>query len=146
MRGLGVIARAVDGQLDSGAVMKRASGKRGARAAITWDTVRDIALAFPGAEECTSYGTPAFKVGGKLLVRFRPEIESVVVPIGLADREMRMRADPRAFYITDHYVPYPWMLVRLRAIRRDDLANLLNECWRMRAPKRLLAKYELREK
>ena len=42
----------------------RVSGKR-----VTFDTVRQIAQTLPGAEESTSYGTPAFKVKGKLFAR-----------------------------------------------------------------------------
>jgi hypothetical protein len=107
--------------------------------AITWDTVREIALALPGAEESTSYGTPACKVAGKLFVRLHQEGDSIVVRIGKAERAMRMRADPHAFYITDHYTAYPWMLVRLSGVRRDDLADLLEDSWRQTAPNRLLA-------
>ncbi len=53
-----------------------------------------------------------------------------------------MQADPRAFYITEHYAAYPWMLVRLSAVHRDDLADILKESWRLRAPRGLLAKYD----
>ena len=110
---------------------------------VTWETVRDLAQALPQAEETTSYGTPAFKVAGKLFVRLHQEGDSVVVRIDEAERAMRMQADPKAFYITDHYAPYPWMLVRLAAVRKDDLADLLKESWRLRAPPRVLAKYNV---
>jgi hypothetical protein len=109
---------------------------------VTWETVCEIARALPGSEEGTSYGTPAFKVGGKLFVRLHQEGDSIVARIDEAERAMRIAADPNAFYITDHYAPYPWMLVRLCAVRRDDLADILQESWRLRAPKRLLAKYD----
>jgi hypothetical protein len=108
---------------------------------VTWETVREIVRHLPGCEEGTSYGTPAFKVRGKLFVRLHQTEPSIVVRIEEADRTMRMQADPAAFYITDHYAPYPWMLVRLSAVSRDDLADLLEESWRLRAPQRLLAEY-----
>jgi len=117
------------------------SGGRNSRT-ITWDTVRSLVRALPGSEEGTSYGTPAFKVGGKLFVRLHQNSDSIVVRIDMAERTMRMQADPKAFYITDHYQPFPWMLVRLSAVRRDDLADLLEESWRLRAPQRLLAEYD----
>jgi hypothetical protein len=120
--------------------MKRKTNPRSR--AITWDTVRDIVRDFPGCEEGTSYGTPAFKVRGKLFVRLHQSEPAIVVRIEEADRAMRMNADPMAFYITDHYVPYPWMLVRLSAVSRDDLADLLEESWRLQAPQRLLAEYD----
>ena len=39
------------------------------RAALQW-LRRHIAAAAPGAEECISYGIPAFRLDGKLLVHF----------------------------------------------------------------------------
>ena len=39
------------------------------RAALQW-LRRHIKAAAPGAEECISYGIPAFRLGGKLLVHF----------------------------------------------------------------------------
>jgi hypothetical protein len=116
---------------------RRNPGGRKPRA-VTWDTVREIALALPASEESTSYGTPAFKVKGKLFVRLHQDGDSIVVRIDPAERAMRMQADPNAFYITEHYAAYPWMLVRLAAVHRDDLADILEESWRLRAPKRLL--------
>ena len=104
--------------------------------------MRNLALALPGAQESTSYGTPAIKVRGKLFVRLHQSGDSVVVRIDEGERAMRMEADPKAFYVTDHYVPYPWMLVRLHAVRRDDLADLLEESWRLQAPKKLLSQYD----
>jgi hypothetical protein len=122
--------------------MKRKPRPRQAQP-VTWETVRELAQKLPAAEESTSYGTPAFKVRGKLFVRLHQDGDSVVVAIDPAERAMRLEADPRAFHITDHYVAYPWLLVRLSAVRRDDLADLLEEAWRLRAPKRLLARYDL---
>lgn len=39
-------------------------------AVVNFETVCEIARTLPGAEESTSYGTPAFKVKGKLFARF----------------------------------------------------------------------------
>ncbi len=91
---------------------------------VTFETVRQLALALPGVEEGTSYGTPAFKVRGKLFVRLHQDGDSIVVKIDERDRAMRMSADPQTFYITDHYLQYPLMLVRLASVFRDDLFTL----------------------
>jgi hypothetical protein len=109
---------------------------------MTWETVRDLVGTLPQAEESTSYGTPAFKVRGKLFVRLREDGETIVLRIEEADRKLRMQADPNAFFITDHYAAYPWMLVRLAAVHRDDLADLLEDAWRLRAPARAVAEYD----
>ena len=110
--------------------------------AVTSETVRQLALALPGVEEGTSYGTPAFKVKGKLFVRFHQDGESLVVGVDFMDRDALILEQPATFYITDHYLNYPWVLVRLSAIRVDQLTDLLRQAWRLRAPKSLVAGQE----
>jgi hypothetical protein len=107
--------------------------------AVTFEDARRIALGLPGVEESTSYGTPAFKVKGKLILRFHQDGESLVVPVEFADREVLMAEQPDAFYITDHYLNYPLMLVRLSAVRADQLPDLLRQAWRRLAPPKLVA-------
>jgi hypothetical protein len=106
---------------------------------MTLETVREIALGLPGAEEGTSYGTPAFRVCGTLFARLHESGESLVVKIDPDERAMRMKVDPETYHITDHYLNYPLMLLRLSSVSRDDLVDLLEESWRRSAPKRLLA-------
>ena len=113
---------------------------------VTFETVRRLSLALPGVVEGTSYGTPAFKVRGKLFVRLHQSGESIVVRIDRQERDQRMQADPRTFYITDHYLKYPMMLVRLSSVLKDDLRELLEESWRRCAPKRLIAEYDASRK
>ena len=107
-----------------------------------WDTVREIALALPGAEEGTSYGTPAFKVRKKLFVRFHQSGESIVINVALEEREALMRLNPQSFYITDHYRCWPYVLVRLSTIDREDLGKLIEESWRRAAPRNLVVAYD----
>jgi len=106
---------------------------------LTFDSVRQIAQTLPGAEESTSYGTPAFKVKGKLFARLHQDGESLVVGVDFDEREEMMSADPEKFYITDHYLNYPWMLVRLSQVNPDELRDLLIGSWRRVAPKHLAA-------
>jgi hypothetical protein len=106
--------------------------------AKTWTDVRRLAKALPGAEESTSYGTPAFKVKKKLMVRLHQSGEALVVMISMSDRELRMKVDPETFFITDHYLNYPAMLVRMATVQEDDLRELLEEAWRRVAPASLI--------
>jgi hypothetical protein len=107
------------------------SPKKRASRRVTWATVRELALALPGVEESTSYRTPAMKVRGKLIARLKEDGKTIVVPMTIADRAMRMEADPDVFFVTDHYVPWPYVLVRLAAITRTDLREMLQDAWRM---------------
>src|SRR6266849_872393 len=117
---------------------RRSSSKTKSKT-VTFDTVRQIAKTLPGAEELTSYGTPAFKVKGKLFARQHQDGESLVVGVSFEEREEMMSAAPEKFYITDHYLNYPWMLVRLSKVRPDELHDLLIGSWRRAAPKQLKA-------
>ena len=67
---------------------------------VTFETVREIARTLPGAEESTSYGTPAFKVKGKLFARQHQDGESLVIAVDPEAREEMMNAAPEKFYIT----------------------------------------------
>jgi hypothetical protein len=104
-----------------------------------FDAACEIARTLPGAEESTSYGTPAFKVKGKLFARFHQDGESLVVSVDFDERDEMMSADPEKFYITDHYRNYPWILVRLSKVRPEELRDLLLGSWRRAAPKSLVA-------
>jgi hypothetical protein len=111
---------------------------------MTLESVRGIALALPGVEEGTSYGTPGFRVRGKLFARIHHELrDTLVIRIDPDERGMRMRADPESYFITDHYVNYPWMLVRLASVSEDNLHDLIVDAWRLCAPARLSQTYQI---
>jgi len=120
--------------------MKRKSSrtKKTGTKTVTFETVRQIAQTLPGAEESTSYRTPAFKVKGKLFARLHQDGESLVIGVDFEEREEMMSAAPDKFYITDHYLNYPWMLVRMSKVRPDELRDLLIGSWRRAAPKDLV--------
>ena len=108
----------------------------------TLATVRKCAMALPGVVEATSYGTPAFKVRGKLLARMHQEEPAVVIRFDRDDRALLIDSDPETFYITDHYLNYSWVLVRLANATEDILGGLLEQAWRQYASKKQLAEYD----
>lgn len=99
----------------------------------TFDTVRKIAAAFDHVEEGTSYGTAALKVRGKLFARLKEDNDSLVLAMDVEQRENLIAEDPVTYYITDHYVKYPWILVRLSRVRPDALRDLLRGAHRFAA-------------
>jgi hypothetical protein len=102
------------------------------------DTVRRLALALPEVEEGTWFRTPAWKVRKKSFARIREDGETLVVMVDLGEKEMLMRAEPEVFFETPHYHGYPAVLVRLASIPEDELAEVLEDSWRRKAPKRLV--------
>jgi hypothetical protein len=105
---------------------------------VSWEELRALALALPDVEEGTSWGTPAFKVRGKLIVRRRPDDARVIVlRVDMAEQELMIRARPEVFFLTPHYVGYPYVLVRLDEVGADELGELVTDAWLLQAPKRL---------
>ena len=121
---------------------KPAQRKPKAARGINYLDVRELALDLPAVEEGTSYGTPALKVRGKLMARLKEDGQTLVLRTTLADRARLLAAAPDLFYLTDHYVNYPWILIRLPQIDRAFLRELLAEAWRLAAPARLVKKHE----
>lgn len=105
-----------------------------AKGKVNFDTVRKMALTLPSVEEGTTYGSPALKVHGKLLaciaIHRSAEPGSLAVRIGFEDRAALLAADPEVYYLTDHYVEYPVVLVRLSRIHPDAIRDLLGMAWR----------------
>jgi hypothetical protein len=113
-----------------------------AKAAVTtFDDVREIALELPGVKEGTSYGTPALKVGGKLIARVHQSMDCLVLRSDFLGREILMQSAPDAFFITDHYRDYPWILVRFATVEKRALPDLIERAWRLVASKSLTKKY-----
>ena len=103
---------------------------------MTYDDVRKIALKFPNVEEGTSYGTPALKVKKKFFVRLREDGDSLVIGMPFEQREALMAEDPETYYITDHYLKYEYVLVRLSKVSEDALRDLLKGAHRAASPQR----------
>ena len=121
------------------------------RTKITFDIVREIGLALSDVEEGTMYGSPALKVRGGLLtclaINKSAEPDSLVVAIDFDQRSGLLAEAPETYYVTDHYVDYPVVLVRLSQIRMDQLRDLLGSAWRfVAAQKRRTASRPIRGK
>jgi len=109
---------------------------------VTFETIRKLALAWPAVEDGTSYGTPALKVKKKLLARLREDPDTVAFRLGFDERDILMQAKPETFFVTDHYRPYPAVVVRLSKATNEDLAHIVELAWRYSAPRSLLKAHD----
>ncbi len=106
---------------------------------VSFANIRQIALSLDNVEEASSYGTPGFKVSGALFARFHQDGESLVVRMAIDKRDDMIATDPDTYFITDHYLNYPWILVRPTRIQPEALRDLLRAAHRSAAaekPKR----------
>lgn len=53
------------------------------------------------------------------------EPDSLVVKIPFAQRDELIASEPEVYYVTDHYAPYPSVVVRLSRVHRDALRDLV---------------------
>jgi hypothetical protein len=102
---------------------------------VTFDEIRELAHTLPGVEDGTSYGTPALKVKGKLLARLKEDGQSVVFRVTFDQRDLLLQTKPKVFFIADHYLGYPAVLMRLSAATRKQAADVVEMAWRFSAPK-----------
>src|SRR4029450_12945219 len=97
--------------------------------ALDFNAVRKIAMALPDVEESTIHGAPWLKVRGKLLtcpaIHQSAEPNTLAVRIGFDQRAELMANDHETYYMTDHYVTHPAVLLRLQRIPHDALRDLL---------------------
>jgi len=98
---------------------------------VTFEQVRKMALKMEGVEDATSYGTAALKVRGTLLARLKEDGETLVLATTFEEREGLMAEEGHTYFITDHYLNYPWVLVRLKRVKPEAMRELLTRAWRL---------------
>ncbi len=89
---------------------------------LTKAEARKIALAIDGASEGLHYRKPAIFVGEEFLTRVHHKEDAVVILTGSIEmRDVMLEAEPKLFYITDHYRNFPALLARLSKLDRKTL-------------------------
>lgn len=111
---------------------------------MSWKDVERVLASLPGVEAGTSYGTPAFRVGGKLIARQREDDGAAVVRVDPAERPALLAEGCGSFYVTPHYEDTVWVLVDLATVDALELAEVLTDAWRLAAPRRLVARHDER--
>jgi hypothetical protein len=108
----------------------------------TEDDVRRIALSLPGAYEQQSYDArPSWRTKPRMFTVMADDPEVVVVWVdSVEEKEALLAAEPGTFATTPHYDGHPVVLVRLAAVEVDELAELIEDSWRLRAPRSLTAR------
>ncbi len=126
----------------------------------TWDDVRRLVAALPDTDEHASYGGhPSWRVRSQAFVWDRPlrgadrsalghgapaESEPVL-GVRVADEGVKaalIADNPDVFFTTPHFDGYAAVLVRLERLPVPELAELVEDAWRLGAPKRLLATFD----
>lgn len=99
-----------------------------------FSAVESIGNTLPAVEVTTMYGKPALKVGGKMFVCIAShpsaEPDTLVVMMDIVARDALIEDDPDTYYLKEHYVGHPCVLVRLSRVRADALRDLVSSAYR----------------
>jgi hypothetical protein len=108
-----------------------------------WKDVVAAGRTLPEVEEGTWFRTPCLRVRKKSFCRMKEDGETLVVRVvDLEDKDALLRSDPEVFFTTPHYDGYAYVLVRLGRVDLAQLVELIEDAWRLCAPKRVLAAYD----
>ncbi|MEO8501472.1 MAG: MmcQ/YjbR family DNA-binding protein [Vicinamibacteria bacterium] len=95
----------------------------------TLDDIVRFTLALPDVAESTAYGQPALKRSGKLIFTLRKDLETLAMVCGFEKRATLMRTHPGTFFITDHYLNWPAVVVRLDGAHKKVLRAAATAAW-----------------
>ena len=99
-----------------------------------FERVRAAAAGLPGVEETISWRAPTLKVKGEMFVCMAThpsaEANTLVVKMDFAQRDALVEDDPSIYYLKDHYLNYPCVLVRLSRVHPDALRDLVHTAYR----------------
>jgi hypothetical protein len=104
---------------------------------VSRDDARRVALALPEAVEQDHHGFPSFRVAGKIFATLRDEGYMNVM---LDEGGIRTAIEARPGTCEEVWWGKRLAAVRvdLREISSEELADLLTDAWKRRAPSRLL--------
>jgi hypothetical protein len=123
----------------------------------TWDDVARLALALPEATEGASHGaTRSWRVREKAFAWERPLRKADLAELGeaapsgpvlaarvpdIGARAALIADSPDVYFATAHFAGFPAVLIRLDGIDAEELAEVLDDAWASRAPRRLVAQH-----
>ena len=93
---------------------------------LTKAEARKVMLAIAGADRRRCFNQPSVFLDDRFLAKTHHKEDAVTLQVGSMEmRDMMLETEPKLFYITDHYRKFPFVLVRLSALTKTVLRELL---------------------
>jgi hypothetical protein len=109
---------------------------------VTIDDVRPLALSLPRTTEALVYDRVKFRVGRIVYLAFSRDETVMGFAFPKEWREVLVGSDREKFLMPSAGdLRWNWVEVRLAALDRDEMHELVVEAWRMVVPKRVAADY-----
>ena len=105
---------------------------------------RATAEALPEVTERPAWGMTCYRVRDKIFTSMDPDEPEVVgIAVDKGERAALLAAEPGKFFIrAGHDDNFNWMRVRLAEVGEEELRELVEDTWRLKAPKRVVRAWE----
>jgi hypothetical protein len=108
------------------------------------DRARRFALGLPEATEEPHFDLSSWRVRGKIFATIPPGGDTLRINVGPDECQALIEGEPEAFaeIIWGKRPVRDWVQVNLPAADPAEVRELLEDAWRRKAPKRLVAAYD----
>ena len=107
---------------------------------VTVDEVRAVASPLPRSYEVLVRDRVKFRVGRIVFLAFSPDEQIMGFGFPKEERDALIASEPGKFLLPGQSdLRYNWVVVRLSAIGREEMTELVLDAWRMVVPKRVAA-------
>ncbi len=102
--------------------------------AVTADQVRELAARLPDTVEGAHHGHPDFRVKKKIFATLSEAEDRAALRLTHLEARALAASRPTAVRLVSDREPIGWVSIELAAFAEDELADLLEEAWKLRAP------------
>jgi hypothetical protein len=105
--------------------------------------IRRLALALPEAHEVLTWGDhPTFRVRKKIFAILSADERSVRLKATHEAQAALVGSEPETFFLPSHVARFGWVGVDLERVDPEELRELVEEAWRLTAPKRTVRAFD----
>ncbi|MDQ6673356.1 MAG: MmcQ/YjbR family DNA-binding protein [Chloroflexota bacterium] len=100
---------------------------------MTAAKVRELVAGLPGAEESAHHGHPDFRVKKKIFATLSESEDRAALRLTQLEARDLASSQPAVFRLISDREPYAYVSVLLDAVAEDELADLIERAWQLRA-------------
>ena len=105
--------------------------------------LRALALEFPETQEILTWGEhPTFRVRDKMFAVLSADERSARIKATMDAQQALTGSEPDTFSVAPYLGRHGWVAVDLDRVDADELAELLEEAWRLTAPKQMVRAFD----
>ena len=108
----------------------------------TAEDVRAAVLALPEAEERETWGHPTFRVRDKMFGGMAADGTTATVKASKEEQAALLAEQPDVFFVPKYVGAHGWVGIHLARVDPVELGEIVEEAWRMTAPKSVVRAHD----